>query len=258
MLHLISKAIVGSKTGRYWLNKLSNHEGFEPLFDLAESRAETGLRRLRRGGYAPDVIVDVGAHRGAWTRMAMSPFPDSRFVMIEAQPDMEAELARVRSAAPARISYAISLVGPKTKESVEFFLADTGSSIYYENTAFSRSSITLPMETLDSVLDAQAATGSCFLKLDVQGAELDVLAGAHKTLERTDAILTEVSLVEYNLGAPRIADVIAHFRELDFLASDIWDLRRIGATLAQADFLFVRRGSALASQAADAVRAYGR
>jgi len=73
------------------------------------------------------------------------------------------------------------------------------------------------MLTLDAVLARHAALGTSFLKLDVQGAELDVLAGAQRTLKHTDVILLEASLVEFNRGAPLIADVIARLRELDFL-----------------------------------------
>jgi FkbM family methyltransferase len=257
MLRLISTAIAGSRAGRYWLSKLSNHEACEPLFNIAANQVAAGLRRLRRAGLSPDLIVDVGAHRGEWTKMALPVFPASRFIMIEAQPEIEPELSRVRAFDPARISYVISLLGADAKEKVEFNLAGTGSSLYSENTSFAQRSIVLSMTTLDSVLKNQAADGKCFLKLDVQGAELDVLAGASRTLARTDAILTEVSLVEYNLGAPRMADVVVRLRELDFLVFDIWDLRRINSTLAQTDLLFVRRGSALELQAADTIRAYG-
>jgi FkbM family methyltransferase len=258
MLRLISTAIAGSRAGRYWLSKLSNHEACEQLSNIVANRVEAGLRRLRQSGFSPDVIVDVGAHRGEWTKMAMPLFPTSRFVMVEPQVDKEPELARLQAMAHSRIGYVMSLVGSGPKESTEFFLADTGSSIYYENTSFPRHRISLPMTTLDAVLERQGAEGKCFLKLDVQGAELDVLAGAQRTLERTDVILTEASLVEYNLGAPRIADVVARLRELDFLLFDIWDLRRIGPILAQTDFLFVRRGSTLELQADEVIRAYGR
>jgi FkbM family methyltransferase len=257
MLRLISSAIAGSRAGRYWLSKLSNHEACEPLFNIAANRVAAGLRRLQRASFSPDVIVDVGANRGEWTKMAMSLFPASRFVMVEAQPEMERELSCLTALAPSRISHVITLVGSEHRASVEFFLADTGSSIYSENTAFPRRKITLPMVTLDALLVGPAAEGRCFLKLDVQGAELDVLAGANATLARTEIILTEASLVEYNLGAPRVADVVSRLHQLDFLLFDIWDLRRIGPVLAQVDLVFVRRGSPVERQAAAVIRAYG-
>jgi hypothetical protein len=115
----------------------------------------------------------------------------------------------------------------------------------------------MPMTTLDAVMAAHAPTGEVFLKLDVQGAELDILKGAPRTLERTSTVLLEASIVEYNLGAPRIADVISFMRDRGFVLFDVWDLRRIGSVLAQVDLLFTRCGSILEGKAAESIRRYG-
>ncbi len=258
MLSFLGARIAGSKVGRYWLGKLSNRDGFQPLFDIMANRVASGLGTLRRLGFSPDLVVDVGAHSGTWTRMALPLFPTARFVMVEAQPEHEPALQAVQALAAARITYAIGLLGRESKAAVEFRLAGTGSSLYPENTSFPQRRTTLAMTTLDGVLELDRGVRGIFLKLDVQGAELDVLAGAAAALQRTEAILLEASLVEYNLGAPRIADVIARLRELEFLLFDIWDLRRIGPVLAQTDLVFVRRGSVLETQAASIIRAYGR
>lgn len=257
MLSFISARIAGSKTGRYWLSKLSNRDGFQPLFDVMANRVPAGLATLKRLGFAPDLVVDIGAHSGAWTRMALPCFTDARFVMIEAQPERATALRAVQASAPRRVAYAVRLLGREDRDDVEFLLAGTGSSLYPENTAFPRQRTTLAMTTLDNALELRDNDRTIFLKLDVQGAELDVLAGAAATLQRTEAILLEASLAEYNRGAPRIADIIARLRELDFLLFDIWDLRRIGPILAQSDLVFVRRGSALENAAAATIRAYG-
>ncbi len=254
MLSFLSARITGSKTGRYWLAKLSNREAFQPIFDVMANRVAAGLAMVRSLGFSPDLVVDVGAHTGAWTRMALPYFPAARFVMVEAQPEHEPAL---RTIASARVSYAMRLLGPDSKNEVAFVLAGTGSSLYPENTSFPQQRTTLPMTTLDDVLQLGAGDRKIFLKIDVQGAELDVLAGASAALQRTEIILLEASLAEYNRGAPRIAEVIARLRELDFLLFDIWDLRRIGPILAQTDLVFVRRGSPLEAQAAAAIRSYG-
>jgi len=250
-------SISGSRAGRYWLNKLSNHEALLPLFNIIADRHTSGFRLLNGSGWAPDIVVDIGANVGDWTRAALPCLPQARFIMIEAQPHLEAHLQRLQATAPTRISYAVCLLGRERKDTVDFYLANTGSSLYVEGTAAARTKVSLPMETLDAVLARYDAAGPTFLKLDVQGAELDVLAGASATLARTDAILMEASLVEYNIGAPRIADVVARMRELDFLPFDIWDLRRIGPVLAQIDLVFARRGSPLETYAQSVIRSYG-
>ncbi len=257
MLAFIARRIAASRAWRYWLGKLSNQPGFQPIYDILVERMSAAMRGLRAAGYVPDAVVDVGAHSGEWTKLALPCFPNARFLMIEAQPEKESLLRQVQASAPARIDYAIALLGAESRASAEFFLADLGSSLYVENTAVVARRVDLPMLTLDEVLAREGVLGRIFLKLDVQGAELDVLAGAVATLARTDAILLEASVVEYNKGAPRVAEVIGRLKALDFLLYDVCDLRRIGPVLAQTDLLFVRAGSALESHARGVIAHYG-
>jgi FkbM family methyltransferase len=258
LLKAASDWFSNTRHGRYWMHVLANHDDLQPLVNLANDRVRAGLRTLARMGFSPQLVLDVGAHRGTWTTMALPIFPEARFLMLEAQSDKEDALRQVKAAQPHRVDYAIGLLGPEAQSEVSFFLADTGSSLYPENTSFARRETTLPMTTLDLAVGDALGEGEIFLKLDVQGAELDVIAGGERVLARSNAILTEVSLAEYNSDAPRVAEVAAAMAERGFLLFDIWDLRRIGTILAQADFLFVRRASPLDRHAQEQVRAYGR
>ena len=51
------------------------------------SSEESSLCNMRRHGFSPRWIVDVGAYRGEWTRMAAGIFPQARLLMIEANPE---------------------------------------------------------------------------------------------------------------------------------------------------------------------------
>jgi FkbM family methyltransferase len=257
MIARLWQALSGSRAGRHYLRRLGGTEGFQEVFNVLANRVAWGLHAVAGLGLAPDVIVDIGADSGGWTQMALSAFPAARIVMIEARPECEPQLARVRAAAPARVGYELALLGDHCAPEIPFFVAGTGSSLYVENTSFPQRRITLPMTTLDAVMAKHAPSGEVFLKLDVQGAELDIIKGAPRTLERTSLILLEASLVEYNQGAPRLAETVAFMRERDYLLFDIWDLRRIGPVLAQVDLVFARRGSALESRAAAIIGAYG-
>jgi hypothetical protein len=81
----------------------------------------------------------------------------------------------------------------------------------------------------------------------VQGFELEVLAGAQSTLDRTEVVVSEVSLLPYNKGAPLMHEVIAYLAEREFLPYDICGgLRRTSdMALFQTDMIFARRGSEL-------------
>ena len=100
----------------------------------------------------------------------------------------------------------------------------TGASLYKENTDWygegKYKTITVPTKTLDSCNYFNNEPID-LIKIDVQGAELDILKGGKKTIQNTRYVLAEVSLVEYNQGAPLIGDVIDKMKEYRFNISDI-------------------------------------
>jgi FkbM family methyltransferase len=78
--------------------------------------------------------------------------------------------------------------------------------------------LSVPANSLDAVVfgDASTRTGEV-VKLDTQGAELDILAGAARTLrERTVCIVTEAHFFRLYDGAPFFAEIDRHLRGLGF------------------------------------------
>jgi len=49
------------------------------------SATDAALALLRRNGFQPDVVIDVGANRGQWTSMARETFPDAVYHLVEPQ-----------------------------------------------------------------------------------------------------------------------------------------------------------------------------
>jgi FkbM family methyltransferase len=208
------------------------------------------LVNMRRNGFAPAGIIDAGAYRGDWSRMARGIFPGVPILMLEANPEKEPIL----SAAAKEIGAAtcrIALLGPQPADSVPFHLLETGSSVLPENTSLPRSLAQLPMTTLDAVLqNGNPLSRPYFLKLDVQGFELEVLRGAGRILAETEAVLLEVSLLEYNQGAPLFAEVVAFMQSRGFVAYDVCGFyrRESDHALYMLDLLFVREASPLRSK----------
>jgi FkbM family methyltransferase len=257
LLSYFAPRLAASPSWRHRLRELSNADAFAPLAAVLAERGAAGLRALEAAGYAPALVIDVGAYEGQWTRQALPCFPEARFLMVEAQAAKEEILRSVRDGATGRVAYEIALLGSAPQPAADFYLGETGSTLYPEQTAVGMQPVRLPMTTLDDLVARQGILGQVFLKMDVQGAELDVLAGAPAVLARTDVVLLEASVVAYNAGAPRVADVVARIRELDFLLYDIWDLRRIGSVLAQVDLVFARCGSPIEAAAAEVIRQFG-
>ena len=76
---------------------------------------------------------------------------------------------------------------------------------------------TVEVSTIDEVWDRIARDGEkVFLKLDVQGFELEALRGAERSLPRIDGVQAELSLVPLYEGAPSWIEVITHLQERGF------------------------------------------
>lgn len=197
----------------------------------------SSLRRLS-DHFVPGGIIDVGAHHGAWASSASEIF-DCPIHMIDARPAAEQYLKNTG------FPYTIALLGRDNRASVPFHLWESGSSVMKEVTGFGNGTVRLAMQRLDDL--GVDLPRPLLLKLDVQGYELEVLAGAPKTLTKTEVLLLEVSLLEYNEGQPLMHQVIAFLAERGFLPFDICGgLRRYADNaLFQTDIIFVRNDSNL-------------
>jgi hypothetical protein len=79
------------------------------------------------------------------------------------------------------------------------------------------------------------------IKMDVQGAELDVIRGGLGIVRNTRYLLLELQTHNYNLGAPHLDEVVAFLHGEGFTVVDIVDLMYSGDRLIQADVLFLNK-----------------
>jgi FkbM family methyltransferase len=200
------------------------------------------LLRLKALGFAPATVYDIGAYRGGWTRLAAEVFPDAAFVLFEANADNAAHLAA------AGLRHFTVALSAEDGEKPLFLPREgdaTGTSLYRENSAHydARNLVVRSVATtrLDTLVAAERLPPADLIKIDVQGAELDVMAGAKTALSRCDALIAELSLASYNKDAPLIGETLPAITQLGFRCVDICELHRAGAgNVLQADFLFVK------------------
>ena len=85
-------------------------------------------------------------------------------------------------------------------------------------------------------------TGPFILKVDVQGAELDVLNGIDESIDDIEIILLEVSFFKFLKGGPQFHDVVAYMKNRGFVAYDIYGgaFRPLDGSLGQMDMAFVK------------------
>jgi FkbM family methyltransferase len=110
--------------------------------------------------------------------------------------------------------------------------------------------IHVPLVPLDQV-DESRAISADYLKVDVQGAELDVLRGGQQLLARVSVCELEVSFLEIYKNQPLFSEVDTYMREQGFVLVDlerIWWKRKdvplelqVRGQLAYGDATYVRR-----------------
>lgn len=202
--------------------------------------------RLREQGFAPAGIVDIGAHEGHWTETIRGIFPEPPILMIEARAEQESTLQQVFSELQD-VDYRIGLLGREAIAAVPFHVSGTGSSIFAERSDAKRMLRQMPMRTLDDLLsEYERLREPLFLKLDIQGAELECLRGGDATLGKAEVVQLEVALLNYNEAAPQAAEVIAFMDAKGFVMFDIAGfVRPNGINLVQLDIIFVRKTSRL-------------
>ena len=205
------------------IRKLRTVSAYSPMKDDAKQ----ALRLIRRRGFAPRTIIDIGAFKGKFTRWARREFPAARAIMLEANAEWEPDLRAMQERLGEGVEYRVCLLGDRRRDAVRFYRGGTGSSIYREMTSVRMEEVDLPMTTLDDALAPLHPEGPSLLKIDVQGAEIDVLSGGLKTLESVEFVFSECSVLEYNKGGAQLAQMIAWMEEHGFVLYDIAQMMRL-------------------------------
>ena len=186
----------------------------------------------QRYNYSPKKILDIGALDGRWSLCLKQIYENSDFMMIEANSSMESFLIKTN------LKYIISPLSDKIKKTKYYKIpGDAGNSLYIEKDSSKPIIEEVLTSTLEDLLDINDTYN--IIKLDVQGSELDILNGGKTFLEKADFILTECSLIEYNIGAPLFNDQLFLFQKHNYSLVDVIDLLYDKkGTLIQMDILF--------------------
>lgn len=194
-------------------------------------------------GFIPRTVLDIGAFEGYWSRGIKEVFPTCHPFMIEGDKDKAEKLESTGH------PFEIALLADKEK-SVTFHktkgVYTTGNSIYIENSlSFANGNptyytVTERTKTLSELVRRQGLRNIDLIKLDVQGAEKDVLMGGVDVLLSCKAVILEISLGEYNRGAPQVAEMIVFMDQMGFSMYDIVELHYDEKSqLQQFDAIFV-------------------
>jgi FkbM family methyltransferase len=195
-------------------------------------------------------VLDVGANAGQFARAAAQTFPGARIISFEPLPDIAANLRdhlrdldrfEVHEVALGRENGSVEFHPHRYSLSSSALpaMAGNGQAPGPKAATGELPAIHVPLRRLDDVV-AAGVDRPALLKLDVQGYELEVLAGARGRLAEMDALLLELAFTREYVGQPLYGEVVDHVTALGWSLVEIVDLRRDpSGAVAEVDGLFV-------------------
>jgi FkbM family methyltransferase len=215
-------------------------------FDLTRSYAAQRttmaqvLANVVANGFRPETVIDIGI--GPGTPDLYDAFPNSRYLLIEPLAERKPVLEALTKRLDAE--YILACAGDKAgTTSIYVNIANLDDSSTYPDLA---SSTIIERKVQVVTIDETCSSGNFsppfLLKIDTQGAELKVLAGARKILRQTELVILETQFFKFFGDNPEFFDIVYYMKQSGFVAYDCFGLsyRPFDAAMAAIDLLFVR------------------
>ena len=201
----------------------------QTVFQVKQSKAKTHLEYVAEQDLLPrehvnylnsldinpKVIYDIGACVLHWSRHAKAKWPNADYYLLDAAKSVEPFLDNSGD------SWAIEVLSNENDKEIIFYEDSEnpgGNSYYLETTgAFTEQHATIRKTiTLDTLVKQKNWPKPDLIKMDVQGAEIDILMGALETIKQCKDVILEAQHVDYNKGAPKVDRVIKFMEYLGF------------------------------------------
>lgn len=205
------------------------------------------LALLARFGFEPTKIIDGGANVGSFALMARAHFPRAHIYLVEPQPACAKSLLGLC----ARFNFSFhpfALVAQENSgKNVGFLVASggitTGAHVDGGSGAGDVVRVEVEARSLDDFVGSDLGPADrVFLKLDLEGHELEALKGAPRLLQATDVVLAESSFFGDPAPANSPLKLATFLTEHGFSLYDVISIsgRPRDRRARQCDLLFVK------------------
>ena len=225
--------------------KLVNYFGYEIRRIGAGSSRRTMagmLANVAQLGFLPSVVIDVGVAKGTFA--LYETFPNAHHLLLEPLEEFEEDIRSILK--KYKGSYVFAAASSETGN-IEINVHTNhleGSSFYKETMGSEYNGVPRTVESvrIDDLIKERQIKGPYLIKIDVQGAEFDVLGGAIETLNVTELVILEVSMFQFMINSPQFYDVVVYMKNLGFVVYDIFGehYRPLDGALGQIDMAFVK------------------
>lgn len=206
------------------------------------------LELIKKDGFKPKVIYDVGANIGTWTLLAKSFFPDAAVHAFEPLPEHLIKLSATTEKL-AQIAIHPFCLGNENKNTVINVSSFSDSSSILEATPleFEQYGIkktgeeTVEVKRVEDLVEQHVLPVPDLIKLDVQGFELEVLKGAGKYINEVSYLIVEVSFKKYYHDQPLFLDIANYLSDFNFSIYAFGHSTPAGQQLGQIDVLFKKQ-----------------
>jgi FkbM family methyltransferase len=205
-------------------------------------------RHLKRLGYRPGTIIDVGVADGTFD--LYTAFPTALYFLVEPLSEFEPALSWISSHYNAQ--YELAAAGAEEEDRV----IRSGNSLAemhgaaleprrHDGVKEDPGRRRVPVRRLDRLVEERNLPGPYLLKIDTQGTEIEVVDGAEGILPQVDVVIAEASFFNFRQkpNQPLIDDVLRYMDERGFFPYDFFGgfNRPLDDALGQIDIAFVNR-----------------
>lgn len=215
---------------------------FHNIFSIPKNHIEY----LSHIDYKPKVIYDIGSNFLHWSREAKKIWSDSKIICFDV---VEEGTEFYKEHNFEYYPYVLSDVDDKEVVFYDNIYKFGGASYYRQNPSFiDRNAVFHPTirktKKIDTLIKQFNLPKPDLIKLDVQGAELDILMGMKETLNYVNHIIIELQIEEYNIGVALEDESIKFINELGFeLVENKFNTKYfiLNSTGCDADYHFIRK-----------------
>lgn len=188
------------------------------FYNIPNDHTNYLLRLKFHYDFEPKIIYDIGSNVLHWTKVAERIWPESEIYCFDGFEYFKPlyDIARNKH------KYYIGILSDVDDREVKWY----ENSIYHGGNSYykERNDKVFPVDsfvrrktkTLATVVKETGFPLPDLVKIDVQGAEYDIVKGSEDIIKHAKHLIVELQHEEYNLGAKKAPEMIEYFESLGF------------------------------------------
>jgi len=205
---------------------------------------------IKKFGFNPEHILDVGANHASFTR---DYFPRAHYTLVEPQEQLRVHVQDLIDRG-LHIHWVNAGASDQAGILPLYIIGSDQSSTFLQVPRTERDSVRtveVPLRTLNEIVASSGLPVPAMVKIDAEGLDLKVFAGASELVGKTEIFLIETSIGQADFANTAPA-VIEKMSQAGYRLIDITDMNRSPnhGVLCLCEFVFLRTGSKLLDSAA--------